>query len=241
LQRLQLFPGFESNRFAGRDRHLGSSARVATDAGLARPHVEDSKSSKLNAFAATESALHTFENGFNGHLRLSLGDARLVNDLIDDVEFDQSRLPVDWKLPAPSYRFKPDGKIRVIALSSRPVPNRLFVYGSLRRGCDNPHAQQLDREARYFGSGKVYGRMYRVDWYPGVVLGGSDWVTGDLFDDVPESTIAQLDQYEGSNEFQRRQVEAYLPNGEGLDCWIYEFVAPVEGLARIESGDYYRG
>src|SRR5580658_9500273 len=49
INRLQFFPRLKPHRLAWRNRHLGSSARVASNAGLARAHVEHAKPSQLNA------------------------------------------------------------------------------------------------------------------------------------------------------------------------------------------------
>lgn len=125
-------------------------------------------------------------------------------------------------------------------MSSHPTRNRLFVYGTLRRGWDNPYAHRLDRESTFLGSAKVHGRLYRIDWYCGVVPGGSDWVMGDLFEGVGEDTMAELDQYEGPNEFHRAEVEAHLPNGESVSCWMYAYAGPVAERDRIESGEFKR-
>ena len=126
-------------------------------------------------------------------------------------------------------------------MSSHPTRNCLFVYGTLRRGWDNPYAERLDRESTYSGSAKVNGKLYRIDWYCGVVLGGQDWVIGDVFAGVSQDTLAELDHYEGPDEFHRVEVEAHVPNGERVSCWIYAYVGPVEKRNRIESGEFTRG
>jgi len=114
---------------------------------------------------------------------------------------------------------------------------RLFVYGTLRRGCANPHAELLRRSGQFVGRGKVRGKLYRVDWYPGMTLGGGEWVVGDVFA-VDPAAMEELDRYEGTDEYRRVPATAFMENGELAECWVYEYIAPVSEAKRIESGDW---
>jgi gamma-glutamylcyclotransferase (GGCT)/AIG2-like uncharacterized protein YtfP len=116
----------------------------------------------------------------------------------------------------------------------------LFVYGTLRRGCANRHAELLDRSATFLGSARVAGRLYRVEWYPGLTLrdASDEWVVGDVFQVREQETLAALDEYEGSEEYQRVLTSAVLENGERVPCWVYEFIGPVTEERRIVSGDW---
>ena len=51
---LQLFARLEAHRLAGRNVHLFTGARVATDACLARLYAEDTEAPKLDALAAAK-------------------------------------------------------------------------------------------------------------------------------------------------------------------------------------------
>ncbi len=84
------------------------------------------------------------------------------------------------------------------------------------------------------------GRLYRVQWYPGMTLQGdeAEWVLGDLFRLRDPATLAELDRYEGSTEYQRVQARAVLENGDETRCWVYEFIGPVKEERRIASGDW---
>jgi flavin reductase (DIM6/NTAB) family NADH-FMN oxidoreductase RutF len=120
LQGLQFLARLETDGLAGRNGDFSASARIAADAGLARADVEDAESAKLDAFAASQSPLHAFEDGFDGHFRFRLGNAGPVDYFIDDVEFDQCRLR------------KLNDRIGVIALSSPDLFRRacsLFPTG----------------------------------------------------------------------------------------------------------------
>lgn len=77
-----------------------------------------------------------------------------------------------------------------------------------------------------------------MNWYPGAVLGGSDWILGNLFGGVTEETLAELDEYEGPHEFRRVETEAWLADGERVRCWIYEYAGPVNEARRIDSGEF---
>jgi gamma-glutamylcyclotransferase (GGCT)/AIG2-like uncharacterized protein YtfP len=116
----------------------------------------------------------------------------------------------------------------------------LFVYGTLRRGCANRHARLLDRSARFLGTARVQGRLYRVKWYPGMTLnsGVDEWVVGDLFKLHDPLTLAALDEYEGSDEYQRVLTTAVLEGGDLVRCWVYEYTSGVTEERRIVSGDW---
>src|SRR5438067_12297757 len=62
---LKFLARLEAHRFAGRNIYFGTGARVASDAGLARPNVEDSEAAQLDAVAATECLLHALKDGFD--------------------------------------------------------------------------------------------------------------------------------------------------------------------------------
>ena len=51
IDRLQFLAGLEADGLARRNRNFGAGARIASDAGLARAHVEHAKSAQFNAVA----------------------------------------------------------------------------------------------------------------------------------------------------------------------------------------------
>ncbi|MBI1340199.1 hypothetical protein GC169_08340 [bacterium] len=135
----------------------------------------------------------------------------------------------------------------------------LFVYGSLRRAAP---AAALPREARaarasleahadWAGEGVLQGRLYRVDWYPAAVSSRSrnEHVAGDLWrvTDWPALRTA-LDAYEDARpersrtlagaEYVRARRTVRLADGAARRAWVYLYNQPVEGFARIDSGDY---
>lgn len=116
----------------------------------------------------------------------------------------------------------------------------LWVYGTLRHGCDNLHARLLRDGARYVGPARVQARLYRIDWYPGVRLGGApdDRVLGDLFELLDLAVLPALDRYEGPEEYRRVEAEAELESGNHIRCWVYEYILGVDESRRIASGDW---
>jgi gamma-glutamylcyclotransferase (GGCT)/AIG2-like uncharacterized protein YtfP len=121
----------------------------------------------------------------------------------------------------------------------------LFVYGSLRPGASNAHARALARQARLVGKGKVQGRLYRVNWYPGMVLSTSpqDTVCGEVYQlRDPDALLALLDEYEGcgaagASEFVRILGTVRLDGGAPLQCWLYVYQGQPEQDRRIRSAD----
>ena len=85
LQRLQLFAGFKSYGFTGRNRHLGAGSGIASDSGFTRLDVEHAETAQFDAISLFEGSLHGFEDRLHGHLSLGFGNAGLVDDFVDDI------------------------------------------------------------------------------------------------------------------------------------------------------------
>lgn len=118
----------------------------------------------------------------------------------------------------------------------------VFVYGTLRRGGSNGWRME---GGRHVGPARVRGRLYFVDWYPGLVLdrGGGE-VVGDLFE-VDEALLAALDEFEGGSteevdgaEYRRVKVEARSDDGEPLSAWVWEWLGPAPEERRVACGDW---
>lgn len=112
----------------------------------------------------------------------------------------------------------------------------VFVYGTLRKGGSNHHrmAGAVER-----GPGTVRGRLFQVDWYPGLLLDetGVD-IRGEAYE-VDATTLAALDAFEGSHY--RRVSVRIMPTDGGviIDAWIWEYIAPIDDLREITSGDWF--
>jgi gamma-glutamylcyclotransferase (GGCT)/AIG2-like uncharacterized protein YtfP len=130
------------------------------------------------------------------------------------------------------------------AASPGDSPRRLFVYGSLRAGEENPMAALLHRHARHLGEGTIHAGLYAISWYSGAAPceDAAAVVHGDVFELHPETAdrvMAELDAYEGS-EFALRAVEVTLADETRVGAMAYLFAASVAGLRRIEHGDWRR-
>lgn len=121
----------------------------------------------------------------------------------------------------------------------------LFVYGTLRRGCSCEVAHLLERHADFVGEGRYQGRLYKVDYYPGVVPSENqeDQVPGDIYRlPEPSSVLSQIDQYEecgpGFPEptlFIRKKQEVCQENGERHAAWIYLYNRDTAGLEIVDA------
>lgn len=122
----------------------------------------------------------------------------------------------------------------------------LFVYGSLRSDLGHEMGRRLAREADLIGAATVAGRLYRVDWYPGVGAATTpdERVEGELYRlRAPQQTFVWLDAYEeltGDSAYERVVVEASLSGGGVVPAWIYRFRAAVDHLEPVPSGRWTR-
>lgn len=110
----------------------------------------------------------------------------------------------------------------------------VFVYGTLRRGGSN-HFRMAG--ADFVSAGTVTGRIYRVDWYPGLVLDeAGDGIAGEIYQVAP-AMLQELDRFEGA-EYRRLQAKVRLPDGATVCAWLWEWLGPADENRRITSGDW---
>lgn len=117
----------------------------------------------------------------------------------------------------------------------------VFVYGTLRRGEAND-INQLQPAPRFIGAARLQGEMYHLGRYPGVILGGSDWVVGEVYAITPELE-RQLDVIEEvypqqADEYAKREVPVQVED-RMVVCLVYE-INPryARGCPRIALGDW---
>src|SRR2546430_9012873 len=67
---LKFLARLEAHGFSGRDVDFFAGARIASDAGLAGLHAENTEAAELDALAAAKCLLQGLENGFDGLLGL---------------------------------------------------------------------------------------------------------------------------------------------------------------------------
>lgn len=75
----------------------------------------------------------------------------------------------------------------------------LFVYGTLRRDTNGQMYHLLARNADFVGEATFQGKLYKVDYYPGIVPSedADDLVLGEVYRlRNPNYVLSHLDQYE---------------------------------------------
>lgn len=120
----------------------------------------------------------------------------------------------------------------------------VFVYGTLRGGASN-HFRMAG--ARFIAAGTIRGRMYRIDWYPGLVVDPSgDDLAGEVYE-VGPALLAELDVFEGlsageieGSEYRRVRVSVDLGGDHRppVLAWVWEWLGPVDEAKRITGGDW---
>jgi len=123
----------------------------------------------------------------------------------------------------------------------------LFVYGTLLDE-NNPYGAFLRENSVFYQKGRFKGALYNIGNYPGAVIRPETgaFVHGSIFilnDSL--RALKELDDYEGFGdgfaqpyEFVRELIEVETENSS-LQCWVYLYNQPVEGLPVIESGRYF--
>jgi gamma-glutamylcyclotransferase (GGCT)/AIG2-like uncharacterized protein YtfP len=124
----------------------------------------------------------------------------------------------------------------------------LFVYGTLRQEFALPVHDLMKQHCRFHGQGSIYGHLYQVDDYPGVITPPHcrSRVHGELYRIIDKDELfLLLDDYEQCSakypkphEYVRTQVDMATNSGDVSKAWIYIYNRAVAGLARIPSGDY---
>lgn len=108
------------------------------------------------------------------------------------------------------------------------TPDRVFVYGSLRKGASNHWRVE---SATFVRDQTITGTLLVIDWYPGLILYGETEVKGEVYEVSPE-LLKELDHFEGivqSGEYQRVMID---------EMWIYEWQNGSEGYEVVSSGDW---
>jgi gamma-glutamylcyclotransferase (GGCT)/AIG2-like uncharacterized protein YtfP len=126
--------------------------------------------------------------------------------------------------------------------------NYLFVYGTLL-DLESEFTDYISNNCRFYGKGKLKGRLYDAGEYPGAVAdeSHSGYVYGSIFvlNDFVE-TLKYIDNYEGYGIEQEqpnlfmREIIRIDTDAVSLDCWVYLYNLPTDDLILIEGGDYLR-
>lgn len=111
---------------------------------------------------------------------------------------------------------------------------RVFVYGTLRRGESHAHFMQ---DARYLGTHVTEPRYTLCDFdeYPAAVSWGVTAIHGEVYE-VDEAALRRLDEYEEFPRVYNRRL-IHTPYG---GAWIYLMLAPPAMACVIGHGDWRR-
>ncbi|MFT4031746.1 MAG: gamma-glutamylcyclotransferase family protein [Siphonobacter sp.] len=122
----------------------------------------------------------------------------------------------------------------------------LFVYGTLRRNAEMHKV--LQHQAEWISEATIGGKLYLIDWYPGLIKGTkqSERVKGEVYRlQNTDRVLFELDQYEGyypydeaHSDYLRRLETVELTTGEQVKAWVYLYNLPTLGLPLITSGDF---
>lgn len=116
----------------------------------------------------------------------------------------------------------------------------VFVYGTLRSGGSN-HFRMAGSDL--VTPGTVSGKMYRISWYPGLVLGPEGRVVGETYA-VGEEQLRALDEFEGvsaeeeGSEYRRVKATVTAPDGSTAEAWVWEWIGLVDETRVVGEGDW---
>ncbi len=134
---------------------------------------------------------------------------------------------------------------------SQPSVRHVFVYGTLRRWQERD-INLLSPAPRWVGLAVVHGVLHHLGAYPGLVLGGSQQVWGEVYEISPELERV-LDEIEEvwpqqTGEYAKRDilVKLHKSHGDGdktpaeeIRCIVYEIASErTHGKPVIVSGDW---
>jgi gamma-glutamylcyclotransferase (GGCT)/AIG2-like uncharacterized protein YtfP len=127
----------------------------------------------------------------------------------------------------------------------QPPVRHVFVYGTLRQG-QKRDITRLQPAPRWIAMARVPGVLYHLGAYPGVVLGATGWVHGEVYE-ISLELERQLDEIEEvwpqpSGEYCKREILVRLEEmNEEIVCIVYE-IAPesISGMPVIGGGDWTR-
>ncbi len=122
------------------------------------------------------------------------------------------------------------------------VPQKLFVYGTLKRGGEL-HPELASHRVRFIGSARIQGRLFQVEGesYPGAVpTDSSQYIRGELYElQEPIETLKKIDEVEGCDEglFERKLVDVWAGSRK-TKAWAYFYAKPLKKSPPITSGHF---
>jgi gamma-glutamylcyclotransferase (GGCT)/AIG2-like uncharacterized protein YtfP len=122
------------------------------------------------------------------------------------------------------------------------APVRVFVYGTLMRGCSRRHYLSA---GRFDGDASTDGRLISLGDYP-ALINGAGTVRGELytFTDLPAAldVLDEVEEFDPTNpegsEFVRDAQRVRRDDGTELLAWLYIYNRPRGTAPIITSGDW---
>ena len=109
---------------------------------------------------------------------------------------------------------------------------RIMVYGSLRQKQGNSHWMT---NAQFLGNYDLEGyALYDLGYYPAVVAGEGS-IHGEVYR-IDAEILSELDELKDNGGDYKRVL---VPTSYG-SAWMYLYLQSVDGLKRIESGDWLK-
>jgi len=128
------------------------------------------------------------------------------------------------------------------------MPDHFFFYGTLIPQYAPDHLREILAGFHFIEEGSLPGILYDFGNYPGAVFDDSSQskVFGRVYqascDDI---LLAELDRYEGydqlspeAGEYIRRCRNVTLADGNGMECWVYDYNWSTEGFLTIPNGSW---
>jgi gamma-glutamylcyclotransferase (GGCT)/AIG2-like uncharacterized protein YtfP len=126
------------------------------------------------------------------------------------------------------------------------VANFVFFYGTLMAGFDRRQRAGIDEKLTYRGRGSVRGSLFDLGIYPAAVPAAEGVIWGEVYEMAdPAAVLTALDDIEGyrpddpdKSLYARAVASVTMPDGRGVEAWVYFYNAPLGKAPRIPSGDY---
>lgn len=115
------------------------------------------------------------------------------------------------------------------------MTTRLFIYGTLKRGCSNHHYMAGQRFIGPARTTPLY-RLVSMGGYPGMISSEPGrCIEGELWE-VDDACLKRLDVLEGVEEGEYAyEVVPLLPPFDAETVWGYRYLRPVDGRPDIGS------
>jgi gamma-glutamylcyclotransferase (GGCT)/AIG2-like uncharacterized protein YtfP len=99
--------------------------------------------------------------------------------------------------------------------------------------------------AEFLTAGRISGKLYRIDWYPGLILDDAgDDIVGEVYEVDPEM-LGNLDSFENvsageteDSEYRRVTTTVTRPDGGTLSAWVWEWLGETDEGQRLHHGDW---